>query len=76
MRAGTGELASEGGAAAPISTRCRKVIDFGLSQTSVEKSYKAQSLYIAETATWDIPKTTIPNDPQKRSEWENRGAGM
>jgi hypothetical protein len=54
----------------------RKVIDVSLSQTSGEKSYKAKSLYIAATATWDIPKTTIPNDPQKLSEWESIGAGM
>jgi hypothetical protein len=76
VRAATGELASEGGAGAPISTTRRKVIDVGLSQKSEEKSYKAQSLYIAETATWDIPKPTIPNDPQKLREWENSGAGM
>lgn len=68
-------MGSQGGAAAPISTARRKVIDIGLGQTSGEMTYKAQSLYIAETATWDIPKTTIPNDPQKLSEWENIGAG-
>ena len=76
MRDGTGELASEGGAAAPISMRRRKVIDVALIQTTEEKIYKAHSIYIAETATWDIPKTSIPTDPQKLAEWENKGTGM
>jgi hypothetical protein len=52
------------------------VIDVDAKRTGTDKNYSTPTLYIAELATWEIPKTTIPIDPKAVSDWENKGQGI
>src|SRR5271170_795393 len=45
-------------------------------RTGTEKNYTTLALFIADRATWEIPKTTIPIDPKAVSDWENKGQGI
>lgn len=76
-KAGAGELASERGAAAPISfPRQLNVIHVGLRQSTGDKKYQTPAIYIAERATWNISAEAIPNEPERLAEWQNTGQGL
>ena len=52
------------------------VVDLYPKRVGTEKEYIIPALFIAEMATWGIPKNNIPIHPKAVSEWEIAGQGM
>jgi len=54
---------------------CGSVIDIGSRRQGTEKPYTVRTLRYSETATWDIPRHTLPITPSTVTAWESTGHG-
>jgi len=76
FHSGTNELGSGSGSVNGDQKQKSNVINVDANRTGTEKNYNTLALFIAEAATWEIPKATIPIDPKAVSDWENKGQGI
>ena len=46
------------------------------TRNGVEKNYRVPALFMGRLASWEIPNSVIPTDPDAVAEWENIGKGL